>query len=157
MTGSLSTEAWENEKSSIPCAYAYVFVSPAHTFFLRLCSCLCLCLCQCELALNRLLHCDKSRRAFENTKGSIRHEPQCSQMSGVFCHSNFVIWHSMRTVLLVLWLRILYLSPISNNFSWNPHHSYFLWYHFRSMDHFAGLYRHTVKHQIFPRFWVRCK
>ena len=33
MTGSLSTEAWENEKSSIRCAYAYVFVSPAHTYF----------------------------------------------------------------------------------------------------------------------------
>lgn len=93
---------------------------------------------KCELALNRLLHCDKSWRAFGNTKESIKHEPQCSQMSGVFCHSNFVIWHSMRTLLLVLWLRIFYLSPISNNFSWNPHHSYFLWYHFRSMDHFAG-------------------
>ena len=93
---------------------------------------------KCELPLNRLLHCDKSWRAFGNTKESIKHEPQCSQMSGVFCHSNFVIWHSMRTSLLVLWLRIFYLSPISNNFSWNPHHSYFMWYHFRSMDHFAG-------------------
>ena len=96
---------------------------------------------KCELALNRLLHCDKSRRAFENTTESIKHEPQCSQMSGVFCHSNFVIWHSTCTVLLVLWLRTLYLSPISNNFSRSPHHSYFLRYHFRSMDHFAGQLR----------------